>query len=62
MSKWWWRSSKGRTGGLRVGVDNPRNILVVSLVALVVIWAYSEGICGLAMFAFLDVLSNLVTL
>ena len=40
MSKWWWRSSKGRTGGLRVGVDGPRNILEVSLVVLVVIWAY----------------------
>ena len=31
----WWR-----TGGLRVGVDGPRNILAVSLVVLVVIWAY----------------------
>ena len=61
MSKWWWRSSKGRIGGLRVGVDGPRNILEVSLVVLVVIWAYSEGMSGLAMFAFLDVLSNLVT-
>ena len=28
---------------------------------LVAIWAYSEGMIGLAMFAFLDVLSNLVT-
>ena len=28
---------------------------------LVVIWAYSEGMSGLAMFTFLDVLSNLVT-
>ena len=28
---------------------------------LVVIWAYSEGMSGQAMFAFLDVLSNLVT-
>ena len=51
----------GRTGGLRVGVDGPRNILEVSLVVLVVILAYSEGMSGLAMFAFLDVLSNLVT-
>ena len=50
-----------RTGGLRVGVDGPRNILEVSLVMLVVILAYSEGMSGLAMFAFLDVLSNLVT-
>ena len=40
MSKWWWRSSKGRTGGLRVDVDGPRNILEVTLVVLVVIWAY----------------------
>ena len=32
------------------------NILEVSLVALVVIWAYSESMSGLAMFAFLDVL------
>ena len=31
------------------------------MVALVVIWAYSEGMSGLAMFAYLDVLSNLVT-
>ena len=60
MSKWWWRSSQGRTCGLRVGVDGPRNILEVSLVVLVVIWAYSEGMSGLAMFAFLHVLSNLV--
>ena len=28
---------------------------------LVAKWAYSEGMSGLAMFAFLDVLSNLVT-
>ena len=61
MSKWWWRSSSGRTCGLRVGADGHRNILEVSLVVLVVIWAYSEGMSGLAMFAFLDVLSNLVT-
>ena len=40
MSKWWCRSSLGRTDGLRVGVDCPRNILEVSLVVLVVIWAY----------------------
>ena len=60
MSKWWWRQSYGRTGGLRVGGDGPRNIMEVSLVVLVVIWAYSEGMSRLAMFAFLDVLSNLV--
>ena len=41
--------------------DGPRNLLAVSLVVLVVIWAYSEGMSGLAMFAFIDVLSNLVT-
>ena len=40
MSKLWWRSAKGRTGSLRVDVDGPRNILEVSLVVLVVIWAY----------------------
>ena len=40
MSKWWWRSSKGYTGGLRVGIDGPRNILEVSLVVLVVILTY----------------------
>ena len=34
MSKWWWRSSKGHTGGLRVGIDGPRNILEVSLVVI----------------------------
>ena len=28
---------------------------------LVVVWACYEGMSGLAMFAFLDVLSNLVT-
>ena len=61
MSKWWWRSSYGRTGGLRVGVDGPRNILEVSLVVLVAIWTYSEGMSGLSMFAFLEVVSNLVT-
>ena len=60
MSKWWWRSSLGRICGLRVGVDGPRNILEVSLVVLVVIWAYSEGMSQLAMFTFLHVLSNLV--
>ena len=43
MSKWWWRSSLGRTGGLRVGDDGPKNRLEVSLVVLVVIWAYSEA-------------------
>ena len=37
MSKWWWRSSWGRTGGLRVGDDGPKNILEVSLVVLVVL-------------------------
>ena len=45
MSKWWWGSSLGRTGGLRVGVEGPRNILEVSLVVLVVIWAYSRYEC-----------------
>ena len=45
---------------VKVCVDGARNILEVSLVVLVVIWAYSEGMSGLAMFAFLDVLSNLV--
>ena len=40
MSKWWWRSSEGRTGGLRVDVDGPRNILEFWLVMLVVIWTY----------------------
>ena len=30
MSKWWWRSSLGYTGGLGVGVDGPRNVLKVS--------------------------------
>ena len=40
MSKWLWRSSKGRTGGLRVGVDGPRNILEVSLVVLLVLLTY----------------------
>ena len=57
MSTWWCRSSLGRTGGLRFGIDGPRNILEVLLVVLVVIWAYSEGMSGLAMF----VLFNLVT-
>ena len=38
MSKWWWRSSLGYTGGLRVGVDGPRNVLKASLVVLVVLW------------------------
>ena len=37
-------------------VDGPRNILEVKLVVLVVIWAYSESMSGLEMFAFLDVL------
>ena len=40
MSKWRWRSSKGHIGGLRVGVDGPRNRLEVSLVVLVVILTY----------------------
>ena len=40
MSKWWWRSSYGRTGCLRVGVTGPKNILEVSLVVLAVIWMY----------------------
>ena len=40
MSKWWCKLSKGRTGGLRVGVDGPRNILEGSLVVLVVILTY----------------------
>ena len=40
MSKWWWRSSKGRTGVLRVGDVGPKNILEVSLVVLVVILTY----------------------
>ena len=34
MSKEGWRSSKRRTGGLRVGVGGPRNILEVSLVVM----------------------------
>ena len=38
MSKWWWRSSLGYTGGLEVGIDGPRNVLKVSLVVLVVLW------------------------
>ena len=42
MSKWWWGSSLGSTGGLKVGVEGPGNILEVSLVVLVVIWAYSR--------------------
>ena len=40
MSKWWWRSSKGHTGGLSVGVDGPGNRLEISLVVLVVILTY----------------------
>ena len=42
MSKWWWRSSKGRTGGQRVGYNGPKNILEVwnILVVLVVILTY----------------------
>ena len=42
-------------------VPGTYNVLAVSLVVLVVIWAYAEGMSGLAMFAFLEVLSNLVT-
>ena len=38
MFKWWWRSSKGYTGGLRVSVDGPMNVLKVSVVVLVVLW------------------------
>ena len=38
MFKWWWRSSKGYTGGLRVSVDGSRNVLKVSEVVLVVLW------------------------
>ena len=38
MFKWWWRSSYGYTGGLRVSVDGPRNVLKVSVVVLVVLW------------------------
>ena len=37
MSKWWWRSSKGGTGGQKVGDDGPKKILEVSLVVMVVI-------------------------
>ena len=37
MSKWWCISSKGRTSGLRVGVDGPKNILEVSLMCW---WSY----------------------
>ena len=40
MSKRRWRSSKGRTGGLRVGVDGPRNKLEFSLVVLLGILTY----------------------
>ena len=42
MSKWRWRSSNGHTGGLRAGVDGPRNRLEVSLVVLVVILTYTR--------------------
>ena len=52
LGTYWWSESR---------CDGPRNILEVSLVVLVVIWAYSEGMSGLAMFSFLDVLFNLVT-
>ena len=38
MSKCWQRSSQGCTGGLRVGVDGPRNVLKVLVVVLVVLW------------------------
>ena len=38
MFKWWWRSSLGYTGGPRVSVDGPRNVLKVSVVVLVVLW------------------------
>ena len=37
MSEWLWRSSLGRTGGLKVSVYGSRNILEVSLMLLVVI-------------------------
>ena len=38
MFKWWWRSSYGYIGGLRVSVDGPRHVLKVSVVVLVVLW------------------------
>ena len=38
MFKWWLRSSERYTGGLRVSVDGPRNVLKVSVVVLVVLW------------------------
>ena len=41
MFKWWWRSSKGYTGGLKVSVDGSRNVLKVSVVVLVVLWTNS---------------------
>ena len=38
--KLWWRSSYGYTGGLRVSVVGPRNVLMVSVVVLVVLWTH----------------------
>ena len=38
MLKWWWRSSQGYIGGLRVSVDGPGNVLKVSVVVLVLLW------------------------
>ena len=35
----------GCTGGLRVGVDGPRNVLKVSVAVLVVLWT-TEGMSG----------------
>ena len=47
MFKWWGRSSYGYTGGLRVSVDGPRNVLKSQWWCW---WSYerTEGMSGAA--------------